>query len=63
MGNFAPWGADVPISLPEPLKNSAVVEVDMGGLGFTRNGIAHQFTETTLEEYLPHFAPRQDETS
>jgi hypothetical protein len=62
MSDYAPWGSDVPISLPEPspVKN---VRVDMGGFGFTENGIAHQFDDATLENYLPNFAPRQSDMS
>lgn len=58
----APWGADVPISLPEPLAPGTEVKIDMGGFGFTDDGIAHQFRESDLESYLPFYAPMQSDT-
>lgn len=62
MADIAPWGADVAISLPEPLSRADAVQIDMGGFGFTTNGIAHQFRESDLEAYLPTFAPMQRDT-
>lgn len=33
------WGADVPISLPEPLDDDNPAVVAMGGFAFTANGL------------------------
>lgn len=53
------WGADVPVSMPEPLHPDRQVLVDMGGFGFTIFGITQNFRTTDLEEYRPVFAPPQ----
>ena len=57
MADAAPWGSDVPVSLPEPRHVERPVYVDMGGFGFTEFGLGHQFTESDWENYLPHYAP------
>lgn len=55
------WGADVPISMPQPLSQEAVVLKQMGGFCFTNGGIAHNFTSSDLDSYLtPMFQPRFD---
>lgn len=52
------WGTDSPISMPEPLDPKIPVQVDMGGFGFTTNGITHNFSESDLEVYTtPTFLP------
>lgn len=57
------WGADVPVSMPEPLHPDRPALVDMNGFGFTIFGIAHNLKGTDLEEYLPVFAPPQTDDS
>ena len=50
------WGADVPISMPEPPLNKAVI--DMGAFGFSVGGMVHQITEQQRDDLaLPTFAP------
>jgi hypothetical protein len=57
----APWGADVPISMPQPLDRDTVVLRQLGGFCFTTGGIAHNFTTSDLDSYLtPVFQPRYD---
>lgn len=52
------WGADCPISMPEPLTADQQVYVDMDAFCFTLTGIAHNFRAAELEAYLtPRFAP------
>lgn len=56
-----PWGADVPISMPQPLDRDTTVLATMGGFCFTTGGIAHNFTSSDLDVYLtPTFRPRYD---
>lgn len=52
------WGADAPVSLPQPLRQDDTVYVDMGGFGFNEFGIVHNFRDADWEIYLPHFSPR-----
>jgi hypothetical protein len=49
------WGADTPISTPEPPDN---VVVDFGGFGFSTGGLVHTITETEVEAfYAPFYRP------
>jgi hypothetical protein len=57
-GSNISWGADVPVSMPAPLRASQTAFVDMHGFTFTAQGIAHNITEMDLEAYVtPTFAP------
>lgn len=47
-----PWGADVPISMPEPSPLDAGTAVPMGGMAFTAAGLFHDLTEIDREELL-----------
>lgn len=50
------WGADVPVSIPEP--NEREIKVGFSGMGFTTGGITHDITEAEREDLLmPSFAP------
>lgn len=50
------WGADVPISTPEPAPLE--VKVDFLGFGFTMGGMAFNVTEAEIEEiFTPPFMP------
>lgn len=52
------WGADVPISMPEPLPSNWDVFKDCGGIALTNYGVAHNFNQADLEVYTtPIFAP------
>jgi hypothetical protein len=53
-GNY--WGADVPISMPEPSNDDVLI--DMGAVGFSENGLVHNLNSSDLEEYqIPTFGP------
>lgn len=47
-----PWGADVPISMPEPPPDDGAVSVPMSGFVFTPAGLRHDLTEVDREELL-----------
>jgi hypothetical protein len=52
------WGSDVRISQPQPADPDIPVVVDLGGFGFTPNGLVHNITSTEVEEvFSPTFAP------
>lgn len=52
------WGADCPISMPEPLRWGQTPWVDMGHFCMTEEGIAHNITTSDLEFYQqPVFEP------
>lgn len=52
------WGADTPISLPEPLDPDRPALVAFGGFAFTAGGIAHDLTEAERDQLAtPYFAP------
>lgn len=53
------WATDVPTSMPVPVEQwPGMPKVDLGGFMFTINGIAHDVTESELEDiYTPRFAP------
>jgi hypothetical protein len=56
------WGADVPVSAPEPLLDPNYCQVDMGGFGFGVSGIAHQFTTVDNETLMiPFWSPLASE--
>jgi hypothetical protein len=48
----APWGADVPVSMPQPAPTDAGAVVPMGGMAFTAAGLVHDLTEVDREELL-----------
>lgn len=54
------WGADVPISMPQPTANDVVV--DMGAHGITNTGqLDHNLTQADLDNYTqPTFSPPLD---
>lgn len=55
-----PWGADVPVSMPEPLKEGAPGLVPMSGFTMTEWGLRHDLNEATHEEIrTPTFAPQE----
>ncbi len=46
------WGSNVPVSIPEPPKQSfSDLTVDMGGLGFSPLGIIFNMSEADREEF------------
>lgn len=50
------WGADTPISLPEPPARE--VRQSYGGFGFTDAGLCHDVAEGDLEDLMAHcFSP------
>lgn len=58
----APWGADGPISTPEPLATRDVQMVSFGGLAFTPMGLVFDLTEVDREEhYAPRYGPEGDD--
>jgi len=53
------WGANVPVSMPEPSKHAILV--DMGATGFTRYGLNHNLSSADLAALQqPTFAPEED---
>ena len=50
--NEAPWGADVPISMPEPMPEDPGVVVPFGGLAFTAMGVVHDLTSVDRDSLL-----------
>lgn len=51
------WGADVPVSMPQPTDDD-LVQVDFGGFAFTPSGIAHAISPVDIERvYSPFYAP------
>lgn len=51
------WSADVKVSMPKPIQQGDAL-VDMGGFAFTVNGLAHNITQSDLEEISsPTFSP------
>jgi hypothetical protein len=46
------WKSNVPISMPQPVDPNVPVLVDMGGFGFTANGLCHNITSTEVEDVL-----------
>jgi hypothetical protein len=56
------WGADVPVSHPEPLEDPNYCLVDMGGFGFGVGGIAHNYTTVDHETIMvPFWSPLDSE--
>ena len=47
------WATDTQVSLPEP--SPFDILVDMGTLGFTMYGIAHNISLADVENYSPNF--------
>jgi hypothetical protein len=47
------WATDTIPSLPVPSQFDVLV--DMGGFGFTQYGIAHNISDTNVEDYIPSF--------
>ena len=58
LGGGISWGADTPISMPEPITADRVIYKDMGGFCSTTYGIGHNFTRSDLEVFTnPIFSP------
>jgi len=59
------WGADVPISMPNPLRKDLPKMISLGvGWAMTSGGIAHDLDDPTWEEVAtPGFAPLVTEPS
>lgn len=56
------WGADVPVSLPQPLDESNPGIVPMDGFCFTANGLAFDLSQADYERIAtPTFAPDNPE--
>lgn len=52
------WGADVPVSMPEPLDANVPSLVPMSGFTMTEWGLQHDLNEATHEAIrTPTFAP------
>lgn len=52
------WACDVKISMPEPPPSNTPVLIDMGGFGFTVNGLTHNLSVADVEDLsVPFFAP------
>jgi hypothetical protein len=52
------WGADVPVSMPEPLSEDNPGLIDMDGFCFTASGIAHNLSRADWEVLsVPTFSP------
>lgn len=58
-GNQDPhWGSDSPISRVRAPSTEYPSVKDMGGFGFSENGLTFHTTEDRIEETMgPHFAP------
>lgn len=56
------WGADVPISMPQPIKSNNKRYLELGpGFAFTENGLAHDLYEVDREEmFAPYWQPNTD---
>jgi hypothetical protein len=58
IGSDIAWGADVPVSMPVPLRADQTAHVDMDGFCFTASGMAHNITPADVESFrYPQFAP------
>jgi hypothetical protein len=57
------WGADAPISMPEPPRKDQPVMVDLrGGFAMTTGGIVHNITEELVSRHSrPYYAPTGDQ--
>lgn len=54
------WGADVPVSMPQPLPDGLVGQVPMGGFTMTERGLFPDLTQADHERLSrPTFAPYQ----
>jgi hypothetical protein len=52
------WGADVPVSMPQPLDESNPGIVPMDGFCFTYNGLYHDLSQADWARMaIPTFAP------
>lgn len=52
------WGADVPVSMPQPLDEANPGLVPMDGFCFTSAGLAHDLSRADWERLVvPTFAP------
>lgn len=57
-GSTPVWGADGPISMPEPPQGEADRLVSFGGFAFGVNGLVPDLSDSDLQDYLlPFFAP------
>jgi hypothetical protein len=46
------WGADVPVSLPEPLESTEATKIPMDGFCFTADGLRVDITEAEREQLV-----------
>lgn len=54
----AHWGSDSPISRVKPPSDDYPSLRDMGGFGFSENGLTFHTSDDAIEEFMgPHFAP------
>lgn len=52
------WGADVPVSLPQPLEEGNVGIIPMDGFCFTENGLFHDLSQADFDRIsTPSYAP------
>lgn len=52
------WSSDTPVSTPEPLPPDTPIVVAFGGIGFTTGGLAHDVSESDIENlFTPFFSP------
>ena len=58
LNRVRPWGADVPVSKPEPAADDLPILVDFGGVGMTAGGLTTTITSSDIDDvFLPPFAP------
>lgn len=60
------WGADTPISMPQPLSNddAAGPTAPMGGFVFTASGLMHDLTQSDWEDMSrPTYRPSSPATT
>lgn len=52
------WGADVPVSMPQPLPAGLAHQIPMGGFTMTEQGLFHDITRADYERMSrPTFTP------
>lgn len=53
------WASDVPISMPEPVKDASTA-IPMEGFVFTTSGLSHGVTDADIEEMKhPAYGPER----